>query len=68
MEIHINLQMLYLFLLAFITGVAGTIYSEVLIGVPLASLELLLIFYTVVGFVIFMIIPQESHIGLCKGT
>jgi hypothetical protein len=65
LEVTINLQMLYVFLLAFVTGIAGSLYSQVLAGAQFGAIESIGLFYGTVGFVILVIAPQGRVIAQC---
>jgi len=65
-EITVNLQMLYLFVLGNITGGLG-LYSQVLTGTIPTWEELSMIFLTAVGVLAFVIIPQGKIISTCIG-
>jgi hypothetical protein len=64
-EISINLQMLYLFLLGFVTIIAGTMYSQILGGAQFTTAESLAPLYGTLGLVVFIIIPQGKVIADC---
>ena len=49
------------------TGVAGTLYSQILTGVQFGTMESLGLFYGVVGFWLFVIVPQGRVIVNCVG-